>query len=448
MSDPSFVRPTRGGGGGAVVALAGALILAMLGLVATPSTGADPCVTEVAAADHADDAAAQVALIAALSAAAATSSGSCSQLIIRLHGTFRLTESLVWADARPLSLVGPSGSMARLEAVVAPGQTEVTHRILDADTAALVTLERLVLTGGDRSKASSTPVGNDQGGAVIADDLRLVDVELIGNEAVSGGAVSVIDLVAIRTSFVRNVAAFGSGEGGAVFALGDVTLENVTFVGNSASEGGAIWMDETGALDATFVTFRDNSAGSLLGGADVHRGIELGGDASSVMLRGVLFGGVAQDSVTPPDSVGPSCGGQVLSSPSVLTWTDSLATDASCGAPVADVIARPAFTTVPFRTGTTDLPVPTGDWPGRDAVTCPASGLPTTDQRGVTRPQGDACDVGSVERIVTQVLSPPPSPQTPEDTGSEAATAVPPVPTSVPAGGGACADGCPAPGER
>jgi hypothetical protein len=162
----------------------------------------------------------------------------------------------------------------------------------------------------------------------------------------------------------------------------------------------------------------------------------------------VLFGGVAQGGITPPDSVGPSCGGQDLSAPGAMTWTTSFATDASCGAPVGSVIARPTFTTVPFRTGTTDLPVPTGDWPGRDAVTCPASGLPTTDQREVVRPQGEACDVGAVEQVVTQVLSPPPpsmppAPPPSEGTGSEVTAVVPPVPTSVPAGGGGCADGCP-----
>jgi hypothetical protein len=422
----------------------------MLGLSAAPSAGADPCVFEVVAAEHADDADAQTALFAALVAAAGTAPVDCPELTVVLSGTFRLTESLVWVDARPLSLAGPSVSMARLEAVVAPGQTAVTHRILDADTAALVTLERLVLTGGDRSKASSTPVGNNQGGAVLAEDLRLVDVELVDNEAVKGGAVSTFDLVAIRTSFVQNVATFASGEGGAFYALGDVTLENVTFLGNSASEGGAIWMDESGPLSATFVTFLDNSAGSTPGGADLHRGVELGGTASTVTLRGVLFGGVAEGGGTPPKSDGPSCGGQVLSSPGVLSWTDSLETDASCGAPVGSVIARPTFATVQFRTGTTDLPVPAGDWQGKDAVTCPVSGLPTTDQRGVARPQGDACDVGSVERNVTQVLSPPPPPPPPppttsDDTDSEVPAVVPPVPTSVPAGGGGCADGCQAP---
>ena len=106
---------------------------------------------------------------------------------------------------------------------------------------------------------------DDEGGAVLADILHLTDVEMIDNHAVAGGAVSVAELVAVRTSFVGNTAESGVGQGGAVNASVSVELENVTMRGNLANLGGAVHMDlidgtTGGAFDATFVTLLDNEA--------------------------------------------------------------------------------------------------------------------------------------------------------------------------------------------
>lgn len=96
-----------------------------------------------------------------------------------------------------------------------------------------------------------------------------------------------------------------------------------------------------------------------------------------------------------------------------------------------------------------------GEWAGLDALACDGT-WPTVDQRGLRRPKvaAEACDVGAEEREVLPAEDP-----TEEDADEDAEddTAVPdgergsgsddgtagPVPTSVPAGGGRCADGCP-----
>jgi hypothetical protein len=275
--------------------------------------------------------------------------------------------------------------------------------------------------------------------------LHLVDVEFRGNHADLGGAVSTGDLTAVRTSFIENTADFTDGEGGAIRAVGEVALTNVTFVRNRAKTGGALHLDVTGfagRLDATFVTFRENAAQTA--GADLYLDAESAAGLP-IVLRGVLFAGPV--AFSSGGTALDSCGGGRFSSSEGLSVTASIAADASCGVPHEPALAALAFDTVPFRTGTTGLPVPTGDWPGRDAVTCPAAGLPTADQRGVARPQGDACDIGAVEQDVTMAPPPPPpappAPPPSEGTGSEEADVVSPVPTSVPAGGGGCADGCP-----
>jgi hypothetical protein len=420
---------------------AGAVSLVAAGIVwtgAAASSGAGPCTVEV------DAAAGEAGLVTALADAEAAVVGGCADWTVTLTGTFELTDTLVWDVPVPLTLRGPADGTATLQAVGDP----VTHRILTVDTfpdEVLVTLERLVLTGGDVSQRAIA--GEDEGGAVLADLVRLVDSELTGNAAVVGGAVSAVEVTAIRTSLVGNQAVFGDGLGGAINAYVAVDLENVTLSGNAAKVGGAVHMDlidgTTGAaFDATFVTFLDNVASDAPGGADLHLEAEDGVDLP-VTLRGVLFGGVGSGSQ-------PSCAGNRIAG---ATWTASLATDESCGAPEGSVITRPADGTATFRTGTADLFVPTGDWAGLDAVACDAT-WPDVDQRGSDRPQpnGGSCDVGAVEREVVEAPEEDPVDDDPpaEDTDGEDSDGTPPdapvtgpVPSSVPAGGGGCADGCP-----
>jgi hypothetical protein len=470
-----------GGGGGAVLAvgLAALLTLGILWGAAEPSSGAGTCERSVdadaivdAGGDPAD---AEDALIdALLDAADGVADDGCEDWTVELAGTFLLTDELVWDVAVPLHLVGPAGTTARLQAVGpsglvggGPGGVAVDHRILLVDTLpteVVVTLERLVLAGGD---VSLGPVGDDEGGAVLADVLHLIDVELIGNRAVAGGAVSTADLRAVRTSFVGNEAELVVGDGGAVLAFGDVELENVTFVGNVAQRGGALWMDRAGDLSATFVTFHDNEAtdggagGAGPGGADLHLAEAFGTGTGTITLRGVLFGGTAAD------SNGPACAGDVTfdAAGGSPIWTGSfervrsvggVAEAASCGGPAGSVLEALTFGTVAFLPGTSPLLEPAAGSATIGAVTC-GDGWPATDQRGVTRPQGDACDAGAVERVA---LTTEPEEEEEEESGGEPGGGTPgggtpgvsgpaavvggPVPTSVPAGGGACAAGCPA----
>jgi hypothetical protein len=418
----------------AVVLLTSALSAGLLAL-AGPSAGGGACLRSVDADDAADAKAAKAALIDALADADdAVEDDGCESWTVELTGTFLLTDELLWKTPVPLTLTGPDGETARLQTV---------------SDGISVTLERLVLTDG---YVSGNAVDNE-GGAVLADVLHLIDVELIGNSADRGGAVSTADLRAIRTSFVGNEAELGAGTGGAVLASVEVILENVTFVGNVAKSGGAVHMDlvagTTGAaFDATFVTFLDNDASVAGGGSDLFLAAATGVDLP-IVLRGVLFGGVGSGSQ-------PSCGGGRFGTPVTgLTWTASLATDTSCGGPAESLIDPLAYGTVPFRTGATDLQVPTEEWAGLDSVACDGT-WPAIDQRGVDRPQGEdeRCDVGAVERE-TLPAEEPTEEEVDEDTtvpnenrsGSSDETAeltvAGPVPTSVPAGGGGCADGCP-----
>jgi hypothetical protein len=408
------------------------------------SSGTETCRRTVGTGVPAD-------LQAALNDAPATPA-VCLAWNIELEGTYELTESLVYASALPLQIEGPTSGTARLQAVPAPPATSVAHRILTVDPGSgQVSLVRLILADGDVTTPSA--MGDDEGGAVAADELILVDVELIGNRARNGGAVVAADLTATRTSFLGNRAdlgspAAGTGLGGAVLASGQVTLSNVSFIGNVAASGGAVHHELFGTssgLDATFVTFLDNEASGADEGSDVQlsaRSAPGTSGTSSVTLRGVLFGGLAGGTGR------VSCAVSVeaeTTAPSV-TVIDSFGTDGSCGADVSVLGARPDYERVPWLTagfGLTDLWVPSGVWAGLDAVSCDATAWPVEDQRAQSRPQGDAerCDAGAVERGAAPPPPPPPPPGPLPEAGPEPVV-VGPVPTAVPAGGGGCADGC------
>ena len=238
--------------------------------------------------------------------------------------TFTLTAELLWDVAVPQRIVGPEGGTAHIEASGAGFRRLTVDRMAGGEP---VTLERLVLAGGDVSGVS-TP-GEDEGGAVAADVLILIDVEMNGNKARNGGAVVTGDLTAIRTSFIGNIAELGSpsagtGLGGAVFATDDVVLTNMSFLGNIAASGGALHHDTLGfgpdgSLTATFVTLLDNEASAAGEGAH----LQLEGSLSPLTLRGVLVGR------TGGSAARPACGGGAFGVGSV-TWTDSLAFDATC----------------------------------------------------------------------------------------------------------------------
>lgn len=223
---------------GAAALIGGAVVAG-----AAVASAAETCVRTVDA--DAEGAGAEAALAQALAdAQKPVGDGDCDNWRVDLAGTARLTDTLEWLDPVPLTLAGPDGGTARIEAD--DDDDSVDHRLLTVDTfpdTVTVTLERLVLAAGDVSGLVDDGLGFVEGGAILADDVALVDAALTGNRADAGGALSTFVLEATRTTFTGNAAELGVGTDGAVLAYGDVDLENVTFVANLAGQGGAIWAD-------------------------------------------------------------------------------------------------------------------------------------------------------------------------------------------------------------
>lgn len=249
------------------------------------------------------------------------------------------------------------------------------------------------LPGSSVTIENSTISGNTGGGYVMSlgGAASVVESTVTGNSALIGGGFSV-----------------GSPLGG---GFASVAVRRSTISGNTASHAGAAWVQAGSSLEITNSTVSGNNATIARGGF-------------------FNFGNLSIASSTVSDNTGAGSTAVTWSvSPASTTFANSIIAGtcaANSGGPVTVVSAggnleSPGNTCkLTHASDQTSLPGATlglgtlGDYggptltrrllPGSPAlgagIGCP---LPTTDQRGVPRPQGGGCDAGAWERVVPKV---------------------------------------------
>ena len=208
------------------------------------------------------------------------------------------------------------------------------------------------------STFSGNSAGTDGGGAI--DNLQgivdLTGVTLNGNSAVTGGALD---------NF-----------------FGTMALTNSTLKGNSAeTDGGGLYNDH-GATFLFSVTFSDNAA-ARHGGALYH--IDHAIDQETTLKNTIVA-----DSVS-----GANCFTDPKSLTGIISHGFNLSSDASC--PFVDL--------TDWNNAAAHLgPLANNGGPTLTQIAFPpskavdgGSDCRAADQRGVARPQGQACDIGAVE---------------------------------------------------
>jgi large repetitive protein len=287
---------------------------------------------------------------------------------------------------------------------------------------------RLVVTGsrinGNTGTNSGAGIANDGGTAVVTGST------VSGNTAgqsPGGGIADYGPLTLLRDTLRGNRAAYGGAlEAAYAGTPGRQVITDSTLTGNKALAGGAI-DDGTDTLYVTASTLAGNSAS--LGGA-----IEVEG-AAFVYLRGSTLTGNSAKSGTGGAIDTYGCGGGVVSYSTIagnssglnlpcsaLMVTGSiiaasapgpncagaaphesagynLDTGVSCAfaKPTDLTAADPRLGPLAANGGPTLTRVPADGSPAIDRGGTRATGCPATDQRGVSRPQGPACDIGAVE---------------------------------------------------
>jgi hypothetical protein len=224
-----------------------------------------------------------------------------------------------------------------------------------------------------------------------------------GNGAPSGGGINgAATIILTDVAVSANKAAEGAG----VANAGSLTLIGSTVSGNIATSGG-------GGIDATTLalvnsTVSGNKANGTGGGIAAHGGAVRLQNSTVTANDGGLAGGRGLDlegaSATAANSViaGNSRGDcRAVSGGSIVSAGGNVAGDAACGlGPVRD----PRLAQLADNGGQTNTHALLTGSTAIDAGTGP--GCPATDQRGVPRPQGPACDSGAFEAGPVAVTGP------------------------------------------
>src|SRR5215213_824030 len=198
------------------------------------------------------------------------------------------------------------------------------------------------------------------------------------------------------------------GQGGGFWTSAGVTISNVTFAGNDATDssisdlenyrrgnGGALAVNNNAPVAITNATFANNHAG-FNGGA-------IAGGAS-ITLKNTLF---ANNSADWPLKIMQHCtsaltdGGNNMQYPA-KNPNPNYFNETNCTNSIT--IANPQLGALADNGGGTKtmaLPNASPAVGAGNNATCPAA-----DQRGVARPQGTRCDIGAFELLLALALSP------------------------------------------
>jgi uncharacterized repeat protein (TIGR01451 family) len=349
------------------------------------------------------------------SALANASDGDTLAIEGRCNGTFEISHSLTLDGVGGATLDGGGSGP-----------------VVTVDLAATVVVNDLTITGGNSADRgggiynnggtvtlnNSTVKGNAAGagggvdsrfrGISFPGELTLNNTAVSDNRAAVGGGIYADGDLTVNNSSVTGNSATGYGGGGIYspggesFTLnsstisgnsGDVgggiatpagTIENSTISGNSAIEyGGGIYKGFTGSLSIESSTISDNSAGLDGGGI---WGAYITTFSDTIVAHQTAGGNCtvfgADGGYNLDD--GTSCG--FSSANNSLSNTDPLLDSAGLqdnGGPTQTIALQPGS-------------------PAIDAIPSTVNGCGTTittDQRGISRPQGPGCDIGAFELV-------------------------------------------------
>jgi uncharacterized repeat protein (TIGR01451 family) len=305
-------------------------------------------------------------------------------------------------------------------------------RIFNVDGSSL-NLQGLRIT---RGRALIGPNPNDFGGAIRIINggvVTVTDSTLFDNQAQFGGAIGVAagSVTAINSSLFDNQALFG----GAVYEAdptpstpptNTVTIVNSTITGNTATDGdgGAIRVWDS-MLTVANSTLSNNRAVEIAGGftggdggAVGVSGTEAGGYNLIAITNTTIYsnsastngGGVHIDSGTGSGLVknsiiannaattGPNCTPNL----NLVSNGHNLSSDNSCNFNASGDLknTNPLLGPLADNGGGSLTRAPLPGSPvinAADNTACAAPPVNNVDQRGVSRPQGTACDIGAVE---------------------------------------------------
>ena len=275
---------------------------------------------------------------------------------------------------------GPTGIVTLINTTVSDNTATTSNG------GGIYNLGTLTLTDSDVS--GNTASSNNGGGILNSGTLNLTDSAVSGNtSALAGGGIwndTTGTLNINNTTIGGNTA----NDGGGIYNFsGTQTLTNITVSGNTASASGGGIYNNNDTMTLTNSTVTDNVAETGSGG-----GIRNIGTFAELVNTIIAVNSAA--------SLGPDCFGAPIS-----LGYNLIGDDTDCGyiAATGDLLnVDPLLGPLQDNGGPTFTHALLTGSPAIDAIPVAdcndIDGVPvTTDQRGVVRPQGPDCDMGSYE---------------------------------------------------
>ena len=313
-----------------------------------------------------------------------------------------------------------------------------------------LTLQSVTVTGNSASPDCTSGCGD--GGGIALDacsaTLTISNSTLNGNTSHEDGGAIDSDCsatVAISSSTLSG----NSGDEGALdIDSGDLSISTGTLSGNSGGGDGVIDF-EGNNMTIVNSTIANNVVASNGDGI-----IEAEGSTATIQFSTIAgntsfgFGGIQQEESSTVGVMGTilANNGTANCSGTISSLGYNVVSDSSCGLTGAGDLSGvdPRLGALQNNGGTTSTMLPGPGSPAIDHIPSPSvCPPPATDQRGVLRPVGPACDSGAVETTVSSgggfIIQPPaPSSPTPSPTPAATQTATG-TPTATPTPTPGCA---------
>ncbi len=242
-----------------------------------------------------------------------------------------------------------------------------------------------IATGGNLTLDFCTVSMNSHDGIVSTDASAVVvrDSLISGNNSgSSGGGIHCAgaSLDVERSLIAGNQA---NNQGGGLFIGCGATITNTTISGNMTAQGGAAYV-AVGSLDLLNDTIVDNN-----GGAGDTGGIDASPSTTVTLQSTILARNFA-------GTMGSNCNTALSSRGDNLT--NGACSECALSSSTGDICGvDPGLAALADNGGPTQSYLPNAGGPAIDHAAGPLGGCPPVDQRGLPRPVGGGCDIGSVE---------------------------------------------------
>ena len=317
-------------------------------------------------------------------------------------GSYRLTNGALTIE-QSVSIIGSGARSVSVEQDSQTPDRVLNVQLTPSGGAPTVTISGMTIEFGTAG-ASNGYFGGD---VLNRGNLALTQDWITGGNASSGGGISNQGgTMTVTHSLVSgNAATSGGADSGGIQNYGDnavgaatLTIYDSTIAHNTASLGGGIFSwcgdDPCSAKGANNdVTVINSTIAYNDGGSRDSTGGGLLASQGTISVGNSI---VADNTVANGESAS-NCGGGIAS------LGHNLDSGHDCGFAAAGDLQNtdPRFTTTlpEDNGGSTDALAIDALSPAVDAIPAGTAGCGGTDQRGITRPQGTACDIGAVEVV-------------------------------------------------